>query len=190
MCCLMQRELWVLLKPQSFGRFLQLHQYNIKTCLFNCCCNIQIEEDEQVKTCIIIICNIGVNYFTYNSNHISFDFAVIYISALSFGTSQKHPLNNQLHKSQEQQLLIMFTLCLLKQWQKVILIDQLLLNIFEQLRLKAVQQEARTLKYKSLLKKAESDFVLDEAELKFMKQALVDHQKIIAKFEQVQINEL
>ncbi|CAL5977396.1 Myb-like_DNA-binding domain-containing protein [Hexamita inflata] len=36
----------------------------------------------------------------------------------------------------------------------------------EQLRLKAAQQEARTQKYKSLLKKAVSDFVLDVAELK------------------------
>ncbi|CAL6083972.1 Myb-like_DNA-binding domain-containing protein [Hexamita inflata] len=60
----------------------------------------------------------------------------------------------------------------------------------EQLRLKAAQQEARTLKYKSLLKKAENDFDLDEAELKFMNQALVGHQQIISKFEQVQINEL
>ncbi|CAL5977406.1 Myb-like_DNA-binding domain-containing protein [Hexamita inflata] len=60
----------------------------------------------------------------------------------------------------------------------------------EQLRLKAAQQEARTQKYKSLLKKAVSDFVLDVAELKFMKQALVGHQQIIVKFEQVKVNEL
>ncbi|CAL6022103.1 Myb-like_DNA-binding domain-containing protein [Hexamita inflata] len=60
----------------------------------------------------------------------------------------------------------------------------------EQLRLKAAQQEARTLKYKNLLKKVENDFVLDGAELKFMNLALVGHQQIIAKFKQVQINEL
>ncbi|CAL6101677.1 Myb-like_DNA-binding domain-containing protein [Hexamita inflata] len=60
----------------------------------------------------------------------------------------------------------------------------------EQLRLKSTQQEARRLKYKSIYKKIESNVALDEAELKFMNLALAGHQQIIAKFEQVKVNEL
>ncbi|CAL5977520.1 Myb-like_DNA-binding domain-containing protein [Hexamita inflata] len=60
----------------------------------------------------------------------------------------------------------------------------------EQLRLKSAQQQAQRLKYKSIYKKIESNVALDEAELKFMNLALAGHQQIIAKFEQVKVNEI
>ncbi|CAL6099290.1 Myb-like_DNA-binding domain-containing protein [Hexamita inflata] len=60
----------------------------------------------------------------------------------------------------------------------------------EQLRLKSAQQQARRLKYKSIYTKCENNLALDEVELKFMNLALAGHQQIIAKFEQVKVNEL